>query len=164
MDSQDEFLLQPSDVRFGRSGDGQIIMRRSGAFIVVGTLMAASPITDPRHMVSVRNEHGEEVGILSDVDALDEISRQIVVEELERTYFMPRITDVYDIHDDLGVVSWEVATDKGDRSFHVRNIRQNVRKMGRRRLVIRDVDGNRYEIRDWARLPAPAEKLLEPYL
>ena len=96
--------------------------------------------------------------------ALDEISRQIVVEELERTYFMPRITDVYDIHDDLGVVSWEVATDKGDRSFHVRNIRQNVRKMGRRRLVIRDVDGNRYEIRDWARPPAPPEKLLEPYL
>ena len=164
MDDKDNFLLEASDVRFGRSGDGQVVVRLRGRFVVVGNLMAASPITDPQHMVSLRDEHGEELGILGDVAQLDPISQQIVAEELERSYFMPRITDILDIREDLGVVSWDVETSKGERSFHVRDIRQNVRKIGRRRLIIRDVDGNRYEIHDWGDLPAPAERLLQPYL
>ena len=164
MDAQDDFLLQPSDIRFGRGGDGQIVMSLRGRVVAVGNVMAASPITDPRRMVSIRDDRGEEIGILPDVDALDPISRQVIADELERAYFMPRITDILDVHEDLGVVSWLVETDKGERTFHVRTIRQNVRKIGRRRLVIKDVDGNRYEISDWAALPGPAEKLLQPYL
>lgn len=164
MDPQDDFLLPAADVRFGRGGDGQIVMRLRGRFITVGTVMAASPITDPHRMVSVRDDDGEEVGILADVNELEPVSRQVVLEELERTYFMPRITDILDVEEDLGVVSWRVATDKGERTFQVRNVRQNVRKFRGRRLVIKDVDGNRYEIRDWAALPDPAGKLLQPYL
>jgi len=35
--------------------------------------------------------------------------------------------------------------------------------MGLRRLVIKDVDGNRYEIRDWQELPSAAHKLIQVY-
>ena len=164
MADDDSFLIKAADVHFGRSGDGEIVMRTGGRFVTVGNVMAASPITDPRRMVSVRDEQGEEVGILDDVTQLDPTSQRIILDELERVYFMPRIVDIIDICEDLGVVSWEVETDKGERSFQVRNIRQNVRKLDRRRIIIKDVDGNRYEVRDWAELPGTAERLLQPYL
>ena len=164
MSDDDSFIIKAADVHFGRSGDREIVMRTGGRFVTVGNVMAASPITDPRRMVSVRDEQGEEIGILDDVTQLDPTSQRIILDELERVYFMPRIVDIIDIREDLGVVSWEVETDKGERSFQVRNIRQNVRKVGRRRIIIRDVDGNRYEVRDWAELPGPAERLLQPYL
>jgi len=126
--------------------------------------MAASPITDPGRMVSIRDENGDEIGILDDVQRLDPASQTIVREELERAYFMPRIIDILDIQEDLGVETWTVETDKGTRLFQVRNPRQNVRRITRRRLIIKDVDGNRYEIRNYTELPGPAERLLRAYL
>ena len=38
------------------------------------------------------------------------------------------------------------------------------RQIGRRRVIIRDVDGNRYEIQDWTALPPRSYKQFEEYL
>ena len=164
MADEERFILKGSDVRFGRSGDGQVLLKKGGKILLVSNLMAASPITDPNRMVSVRDENGAEIGILDDVRQLDPASQKIVAEELDRSYFMPRITDVIDITEDLGVETWAVETDKGPRVFQVRNPRQNVRRITRRRLVIKDVDGNRYEIHNYTELPASAERLLRDYM
>jgi hypothetical protein len=43
-------------------------------------------------------------------------------------------------------------------------VRRNIRKFGPGRLIIRDVDGNRYEIREWMTLPARAVKLIQVYV
>ena len=112
----------------------------------------------------IRDEEGTEIGLLDDVRGLDPDSQRIIRDELERSYFMPRITDVLDVREELNVVIWEVETNRGPRKFEVRHVRQNIRRMGRRRLVIKDVDGNRYEIRDWIKLPPLAQKLIQNYL
>ena len=160
----ESYLLSPDDVRLSRDDRGDVILTSGGRSQVVARVLSAFPLTHPEGMVSLRDEQGNEIGILADAGKLDDKSMKIVAEALERSYFMPRIVDIFGISERLNIVEWEVDTDRGLRTFHVRHIRQNIRRVGRRRLVIKDVDGNRYEIRDWMNLPAAAQRPLEPYL
>jgi len=164
MTSDDDFFISAAQVRFERDPEGNPRLVLDGRPRPLGNVMAAFPLTERTRMISLRDQEGQEIGILDDVAGLDEASRQIITEELERTYFMPRIQDIFDIDEEHRVLTWEVETDRGPRTFQVRHVRQNVRKMGHRRLIIKDVDGNRYEIRDWQRLTPVARRFIEEYI
>lgn len=162
--SRDDFVIRAAHAAVTRNEAGRVIVTVNGRSHRIGQVAGAFPLSNPGRMVLLRDEEGEEIGILDDAAALDPASRNIVAEELERSYFMPAIQDVLALRLDLGVETWEVETDKGRRAFMVRNPRVNVRHVGRRRLVIRDVDGNRYEVRDWTRFSPRARRLLEAHL
>jgi len=162
--SETDFLITAEQVHFRRDEDDRIVLDYDGSRTQVSRIVAAFPLSDRQKMISVRDAEGVEIGILDHIGRLDPQSRAIVDHELERTYFMPRITDIRDIKEDLKVVDWDVETDKGPRQFQVRGVRRNIRRIGRRRVVVKDVDGNRYEIRDWSALSRDAQMLLEPYL
>lgn len=164
MSDEDHFVIQATEVRLSRSPEGQLVLHQDDSVQSVGSVMSVFPLTRPARMVALRDADGDEIGILDDVRKLDPASRGIMAEELERAYFMPAINDILDVREELRVVTWDVVTDKGPRTFQVRHVRQNVRRMGRRRLVIKDVDGNRYEIRDWLKLPPFAQKMIQIYL
>jgi len=164
MTNEDDLIIRAATARFERRGEDQIVLRTAGETREVGNVVGAFPLSNPGRMVLLRDEHGEEIGILDDVNRLDPDSRTVIAERLERSYFMPGIDDVLALDLELGVETWEVMTDKGERTFMVRNPRTNVRHVGRRRLVIRDVDGNRYQIRDWTSLSPRARRLLEAHL
>lgn len=161
---EQDLTNRASEVRFRRDSEGGVLMESADGQQTVAGMIAAFPLSNPRGMVSLRDADGRELGILENVRELDPDSRQIVREELERSYFMPRIKDVLKIQESLNVVEWEVLTNKGPRVFQIRNIRKNVRRIGPRRFVVKDVDGNRYEIRDWMTIPPRGQKILEPYL
>jgi len=162
--TDDMKLYEAKRVSFRRTADGDVVLIEDGQERLIANIVSAFPLTHPRRMVSLRDAEGREIGILDHVRDLDGDSRQIVRDELDRSYFMPRIKDIVDVHEKLGVTTWEVETNRGPRTFQVRKVQQNVRRIGPRRYVVRDVDGNRYEIRDWTALPAPAQKLIEGYV
>ena len=164
MSSETEFLLPTSAVRFVRDAEGTVQMRVEGKARTVGSMAMVSPLSNPSRMVVVRDEEGEEIGVLDNIHELDAQSMRIVKEELEKAYFMPRILDVLSVKEILGVVTWKVETDRGPRTFEVQHIRQNIRHIGRSRVIIRDVDGNRYEIRNWHELPPRARIAIEQYI
>jgi hypothetical protein len=159
-----EFVLHAADARFERDADGTVWLRTASARQAVSSMQGAFPLTHRLRMISLRDLDGNEIAMLDEVRDLDAASARIVEQELQRSYFMPRITDIYDIHEAHNVVEWDVETDKGPRTFQVRGVRKNVRRIGDRRLVVKDVDGNRYEIRDWTQLSDHPQELLEPYL
>ena len=47
-----------------------------------------------------------------------------------------------------GSVTWDVETTKGPRHFLVRNMKDSTFTLGASRVMMTDVDGNRYEIPD----------------
>jgi len=159
-----ENFLNAAETSLRRDESGHITLAGDGRRRRVGSIVSAFPLTHPKRLVSVRDDDGQEIGILDDTDALDPASKRVVQEELDRSYFMPRIGDILKIDETLNVVEWEVHTNKGPRVFQVRNVNQNVRRIGQRRFVIKDVDGNRYEIRDWTNLKPQAQKLIQGYL
>ena len=58
----------------------------------------------------------------------------------------------------------KVVTNKGERSFEVRDPRNSVRAIGSGRVIIQDVDSNRYDIRDWQQLDRKSASLLAEFL
>lgn len=70
------------------------------------------------------------------------------------------ITKIVAIDEEYGVTRWKVETDRGPRTFDVAT-RHDVRPVGPNRYLIRDVDGNRYEIPNTAQLDAASRALLD---
>ena len=65
--------------------------------------------------------------------------------QLERRYFTPKVEKVLSVKEEYGMVTWEVQTNRGTHQFIVRNIRDNTFPLGPNRLLMIDVDGNRFE-------------------
>ncbi|MFO7870673.1 MAG: DUF1854 domain-containing protein [Kiritimatiellia bacterium] len=157
-------LIDGTKVRFEKTGEGDIVLRRDGESVTVADMAPAFPVTHHYRWIVLRDGEGNEIGVLDNVGKLPAPSRRIVGSETEKHYFMPKITDIGSISEELGVVNVEAQTNRGQRTFQIRNVRQNVRKVGGARLIIRDVDGNRYEIPDWTSLPGSVTARLREYL
>jgi hypothetical protein len=157
-------LLKASEVKLSREDNGDVVLRIEDRTFTVGAFVGAFPISKKGQFVSVRSTDGDEIGILDNKKKLDHDSRMIVREEIERTYFMPKITGISDIRLDLNIRSWKVWTDKGPRVFQVKNPRQNVRSVGGNRFIIKDIDGNRYEIEDLFALSNKAQYLMAEFI
>jgi hypothetical protein len=106
------------------------------------------PLSLPQAYISIVDGAGAEVAILRDMSGLDERGRCILEQELERGYFVPRILKILSLRDEFGMQVWNVVTDRGDVEFVVREPRDKVKFVGAARVLITDVDDNRYEIRD----------------
>jgi len=108
-------------------------------------VVRAFPITMPWNYIVFKDITDKEVGILKSVNELDGDSAQILKEELEKVYFIPRITKIHDIKDEFGVLVWRTETNKGPRTFEVVS-RRDVKKISRNRILVKDGDGNLYDI------------------
>ena len=101
------------------------------------------------------------------IRSLDEFSgeaKEIILAELERKYLCPTITRINSLKEKLGYSYWKVETDRGDCEFSMRDTYRNIARVGGGRLVITDVDGNRYHIEDVAKLDRKSYKRIELYL
>jgi hypothetical protein len=164
MESNRIMLVDGSKVRFAVGDGGSVLMESDGKQTVLGNMAMAFPLSQRTRLIVLRDSAGREIGILDDIRKLDAASKKIARDQIEKAYFLPRILDITDIREELNVVTMHVVTDRGERSFQVRNVRKNLRRLGDRRLLIKDVDGNRYEIRDWAQLSPPVFVQLQEYL
>jgi hypothetical protein len=164
MGNQDLNLLAADSVRLRRNETGDTVATIDGSEYVIGQIQSVFPISNRHHFALLRDEHGEELGIIEQAHELDPDSRRVLREELERSYFLPRITDIRDIDERHGVFTISVVTDRGPRTFEVRNPRQNVRPVGGGRYIIKDVDGNRYDIPKLRNLGPKSQNLMTEFV
>jgi hypothetical protein len=155
-------LLDPREVRLRRDERHRIVLelgegRRHEHVMVTHTF----PVSRPGKFVLLRDAHGGEIGLIPDADALDRESREVLAEELDRAYFMPRILSVTDIEDQFGIATWQVITDRGPTRFQVRARTESVWSFGGGRYLIKDVEGNRFDIPSLADLDDRSRMLVE---
>ena len=105
-----------------------------------------------------------EIGVLPDPRELDPESQQVLEEIVERRYFIPIIERVKWVREEYGVVYWSVETDRGPRDFVCRGLRDAVAEVSESRLLITDVDGNRFEIPDYTCLGRAVQVMLDRVL
>jgi hypothetical protein len=120
----------------------------------------AFPISGAADLISFLDRDDKEVVLLQNPTGLDPDSSKALEEEMERAYFVPRITHIYDIEDSHGAARWEVKTDRGYRVFDVRD-REDVRILGGRRVLLQDADGNRFEVEDIEQLDERSRRLID---
>ena len=128
------------------------------------SVLRAFPLSDPSHYLSVRDGQGNEVGLIAAPDALRPEDRALVERELDRRYLVPVVSRVVSARERFGTVEWTMETDRGLVRFTTRNLRENVQRPGPARIILNDVDGNRYDIRDVDTLSAASQELLFRHL
>jgi hypothetical protein len=109
-----------------------------------------------------------ELGVLAGMDGLDAGSRTALETALHLRYFLPRVLRIVDVRDEdpgqSGAVVWTLETDRGPRLLRMANLFEGIYdELGDGRLLLRDGDGTRVEIRDLRALDAASRRLLERY-
>ena len=106
----------------------------------------------------------KEIGIIRDIKVFSEAERQYIANELNRKYFVPVIGLIYSVKEKYGYAYWDVKTDIGRIKFTVHDAHRNILKVTEDRILIADVNGNRYEITSLAAFDRNSLRKIELYL
>ena len=124
------------------------------------------PFSDADKFISIR-EYGNgdrEIGIIEDLAEMTDKTREILAKQLDLRYFTPIIEKIYNIKDEYGYAYFHVLTDKGECRFAINMGSNAVTKLSDTRLIILDVDENRFEIRDVEKLSQKEKRMLDLFL
>lgn len=158
-------VIKGSEAKFLKMPDGQIVLVWNEQAIAVGKILRTLPISDPWRYLIVYDGDGNEVGIIVDINELDTNSREVIREELERRYHIPKILRILRVErlPQTGHTRWEVETDEGFKEFIVPGS-EHIYTARYPRIFLVDENGNRYEIPNFERLDARSRRIAIGYL
>ena len=153
--------LIASDLRIYRSDRGTVCVR-VGAGTVYENIRVrrAFPLVHADRYIGFLHADGSELGLLEDPRGLDGDSAAVLEQELDKPYFLPIITEFYDLGEEHSVIYMEVETSSGSRTIYVRGYRNKIRALPGNRALIEDVEGNRYEVRNLDSFPKLTRDIL----
>ena len=127
-------------------------------------IVRAVPLSDPDRYICFLDANDEVICMVDDVTTLSVENQAIIREELDLRYMTSRVERVHSIRSEYGVSYWEVTTDRGPREFVVKNVGEDARWLDEKRVLILDVDGNRFEVADLGALDRRSRGLIEMVL
>lgn len=125
------------------------------------------PFTDRNKYISIRtiDEKSKEIGMIKDLETdVDPETRKMLEEQMDIRYFTPVIKKINNIKDEYGHAYFDVETDQGPCKFVIYMNSSSVVNLSDVRLLISDLDGNRFEIPDYTKLSARELKMLDLFL
>jgi hypothetical protein len=140
-------FLDPRDVRARRNERGKLVVTLGAGVQTVEDVrpLRAFPLTAPDRQIVLLDAEDHELGVIRELKALDRESREAIEAELEVAYLVPRVKNIRSVISRFGVTTWELETDRGVRTAHVKE-RTDIRPLPDGRIILTDVDGVRYEI------------------
>jgi Domain of unknown function (DUF1854) len=145
------FFMHGATLRLTVEGDRSYLMVN---------ILRAFPLSEPHHFLSVRDSENKEIGLILNPAELDVENRRLVDAELERRYLVPTVTRIVAAKERFGTVDWTMETNRGLCQFTTRNLRENIQRPTPGRIILNDVDGNRYDIRNLDDLSLASQELL----
>ena len=88
----------------------------------------------------------KEIGIISNISAFDEAVQKMLRTTLDNKYFTSIIEIIHSIKDKYGYSYWDVKTNVGRTKFTVHDTYKSLVKINPDRVMVNDINGNRYEI------------------
>lgn len=154
--------VNPKDIRLFREPAWKLRLTIQGdrSYLMVRVVRAA-PLSQPSRYICFLDEKNEVIWTVEDPSVLDAESRRILKEELNQRYLTTVIQAIDSLKNEFGVSYWDVQTNRGNREFVVRNVSESAQWIAERRLLLIDVDGNRFEIPDLDALDKRSLSLIE---
>lgn len=118
------------------------------------------PVSGLRKYITLLNDEGNEQCIIRNIDSLMPESREIIEHCLNEFYLIPKITRIIDTEEKYGILKMTCDTDRGYRTFEIRNRYSDIKVLYDNRVLIRDSDDNRYEVTDHSLLDKKSKRLL----
>ncbi len=124
------------------------------------------PFTDPHRFISIRTveERSKEIGVIEDLTKLSKPTRQLLEQQMNLHYFTPIIEKIIDIKDEYGYAYFHVMTDRGECRFTINMGGNAVVSLSDTRLLITDLDENRFEIPNVLKLSQKEQRKLDLFL
>lgn len=119
------------------------------------------PHTNRRIYLSIRTADNKEIGMIRSLDDFPDEVAALLEEQVKIRYFAPEITKVLKIREEFGYSYWEAETTAGLCRFTVRSGGGHVKLVTDNRLLILDVDGNRFVIPDLELLSDKEYRMVE---
>lgn len=118
------------------------------------------PVQDAEHYITLLDEDGEEHCIIRDIAAMQPESQKVLRNSLEEYYLVPHIRRIITFSEKYGTIRWTVETDRGVKSFDIRNRNHDIKTRKDGSIRVRDSDDNRYIIDDWRALDKKSKNAL----
>lgn len=159
-------FLREKDVILESVGNGFLSLRLGEEFYPRVNVVRMFPFSDSEKFISIRNAEGkqEEIGIVEDLESFSPGVQKLLREQLSLRYFTPIIKKVRNIKDDSGYSYWDVETDRGACKFTVKMGGKSVSHLSQERVLITDIDENRFEIEDVSKMTPAERKKLDLFL
>lgn len=124
------------------------------------------PFSEPGKFISIRTaeEASKEIGVIEALDTFPKEVQEMLLEQLNLRYFTPIITKIYQIKDEYGYAYFDVETDRGRCRFVIHMGGNAVVHLSDVRIIISDIDENRFEIPDVTKLTVKEQKRLDLFL
>ena len=119
------------------------------------------PQSIPDRFWALTHQDGRVIGVIVDPDALDEESLEASLYSLEQQYFLPQITAVHSLKEEFGAIYFEVDTDRGQRSFVAKGVREALEETSDGEIILTDVNENRYAITNYQNLDSRSRRFLD---
>lgn len=158
--------ILPDNSEFLPTPGGFVSLKFEGKFYDRVNFHLMFPFSAPDKYISVRepDDKASEIGIIEELSAFGQETAGIISKQLELRYFMPKILKILSIKEEYGFAYWSVVTDKGPCKFTMSTGLRSTAKVGKNRLIVKDIDENRYEIEDMSRLSKKEIKKLDLYV
>ena len=118
------------------------------------------PISAGDKYITLLDTEGVEIAQIRDLRDLNGESRSVIDNSLADFYLVPIIIKILDVTEKFGNLRWTVETDRGVRSFDIRNRNHDIKVYHDGRVRVRDSDDNRYTIPDYRALDAHSRTLM----
>jgi hypothetical protein len=147
-----------------RRADGRLVLRRENGDGETPVQAACCfPWTHPHEFISLRDDKGKEQLLIEDLQQVESPARELIEEELAERNFLPRVTGIEAITDEMELFHWKVITAAGPRRFLTRRS-DHPRKLANGDVLIKDVSNDLYLIPNPKGLDPKSLKLLWVYL
>ncbi|MBR5657986.1 MAG: DUF1854 domain-containing protein [Lachnospiraceae bacterium] len=159
-------LLDDAKVRFIKTEGGFLSLETEEKKYARVKVLRLFPFTDPNRYISVRdhNDKDREIGVIEDLAAMSEETQKLIHEQLDLYYFTPVITKIFSIKDEYGYAYFHVMTDAGECKFAINMGANAVARLSDTRLLITDLDENRFEVRDVSKLTVKEQRRLDLFM
>lgn len=114
--------------------------------------------------ISVLDVDGYELATIRTLANFDGEVKEMLVKELERKYYSPVIKKIYSVKERFGFSYWDADTTGGRLTFTLQDTFKSIIRVGEGRLLLFDVDGNRFVIENVDELDHKSHKKIELYL
>lgn len=158
--------ITKDNAKFSRTEGGFVRLEYDGRVWERIQVIRLFPFTDPDRFISLRtvDERSKEIGVIASMKEVDKDTRKMLDEQLNLHYFTPVIEKIIDIKDEYGYAYFHVLTDRGECRFTINMGGNAVVRLSDSRLLITDLDENRFEIRDVFALTSKEQRKLDLFL
>lgn len=152
MEGYEVNFLNPEKVVFVRHSGGILTAEIEGENYKEIMLFRTFPHSMPYEYISVRDHESKEIGVIREIEKLENATREEAIQELHLRYLIPVVTMIKSAKEEQEMWTVEVETDRGAMRLVIQYPHDHIKPTKKGGLLLTDMEGRRCEIREVAGL------------